>query len=272
MSDTYFVNDFGCNFASLSRYPDEKLKHIMAQAWDHGVDKIVCISNSTKEALRCIELADKYENMHFTVGTHPHNANNFKPDDLKMYEEALKNPKCFGIGECGLDYNRNYSSKENQIIAFRAQIELAKRTNSKLYLHCRDAFDDFIRIVDEYKYYNGLIHCFTGNIDQAIEFTKRGFLLGITGWLLDKRRNQDLYNAIKDPRIQINMLVSETDAPFMAMNRKKESVPEDVYLIIEMIARIKSMDSVTVGKIIYANSLKFLANSCNLIKKAMIAE
>ncbi len=259
MSETYYVNDFGCNFACIKRYSDEKLDHIMTESWNNGVDKIVCISNNTNEAKRCTELIKKYDNLHFTMGTHPHYAKDFNHEDLKFYEEQLKNPKCFGIGECGLDYNRNFSPKDNQIIAFEAQIELAKRTNSKLYLHCRDAFDDFIKILDKYKYYNGLIHCFTGNIDQAIEFTKRGFKLGITGWLLDKRRNKDLFNTINNDNITLEMLVLETDAPFMSMFGKKESIPQDVYNIIDAIAKIKKINPVICGQIMYKNSLDFLS-------------
>jgi len=252
------MNDFGCNFANIDRYTPERLKGIMEQSWNNGVDKIVCISNGISEAKRNIELAKQYKNLYFTLGTHPHNAKYFSVSDLEFFENNLTNEKCFGIGECGLDYNRMYSPKEKQIWTFECHLKLAKKTNSKLYLHCRDAFDDFIGILDKYQYYNGLVHCFTGDIIAALEFTKRGFKLGITGWLLDKRRNKNLVNAIQDERITIDMLVVETDAPFMPVKGKKESTPEDVYYVIEEIAKLKKIELSICGKTIYENSSEFL--------------
>jgi TatD DNase family protein len=152
-----------------------------------------------------------------------------------------------------------FSPKDKQIYAFEEQIKLAKELNIKLYLHCRDAYDDLIHIIKKYNYFNGLIHCFTGNIIQAIEFTKLGFKLGITGWLLDKRRNKDLQDVISHPEITIDMLVIETDAPFMPLYPKKESTPSDLWIVLEEIAKIKNMDLNVVGEKIYDNSVKFLS-------------
>ena len=127
-----------------------------------------------------------------------------------------------------------------------------------MYLHCRDAYDDFIEIIKKHNYYNGLIHCFTGNITQALEFTKLGFKLGITGWLLDKRRNKDLQAVVSHPEITIDMLVVETDAPFMSLYPKKESISSDLWYVLEEIANLKKLDNHSGGAKIYDNSVKFL--------------
>lgn len=262
MEADYHLIDFGVNFANNKRYPENVLDNIMKTAFNKGVDKVVSISNNINEAKENLILSQRYENLYFTLGIHPHNAKQLtdknKDEYLKFIENNLANPKCFGIGECGLDFNRNFSPKEQQITTFKLQVELAKKTNSKLYLHCRDAHSDFIAILKEYQYYNGLVHCFTGTVDQAVELTGLGFKIGITGFLLDKRRNKDFIKVVSDERITLDMLIVETDAPFMAIYPNKESFPQDTRLIVEEIAKLKKIDFIVCGKKIYENSNNFL--------------
>ncbi len=257
----YYTIDFGVNFANKKRYPNHKLVDILKKSYHEGVDKVVSISNNFDESITNLKLSEEFENLHFTIGIHPHNASSMlknKDKFIEFIDKNIINPKCFGIGECGLDYNRMFSPKEDQLLAFHLQIELAQKYNKPLYLHCRDAYDDFIQIIKEHTYYKGLVHCFTGNIHQAIELTSLGFKLGITGWLLDKRRNKDLVQVIKDKRITIEMLVVETDAPFMAIHPSKESIPTDTGYIVEEIARLKQIDLIMCGKKIYQNSIQLL--------------
>jgi TatD DNase family protein len=211
-----------------------------------------------KEAGIMSVLSKKYEHMHYTLGVHPHNASQFTVKDLAFIESHTNDKKFFAIGECGLDYNRMFSTKEEQIYAFEEQIKLAKKLNKKLYLHCRDAYDDFIKILTEHQYYNGIVHCFTGTVSQALELTRLNFKLGITGWLLDKRRNKDLVEVISEPNILIDMLLIETDAPYMPIYPKKESVSGDLWIVLEEIARLKKMSIDVVGTKLYENSVKFL--------------
>lgn len=257
-SDTFYTIDFGVNFANSSKYPPNKLDKIMKESYDHGVDKFVCISNNIKESKQILLLEKKYPQMHFTIGIHPHNANKFVESDIKFIESNILNPKCFGIGECGLDYNRMFSPRETQLQVFEIQIDLAKKHNANLYLHCRDAWNDFINLIKSKEYYKGLVHCFTGNITQALELTNLGFKLGITGWLLDSRRNLNLVEVIKDKRINLDMLVVETDAPYMPIYPSKQSVPADTAYIVEEIARLKQIDLIECGNQIYLNSQKLL--------------
>lgn len=258
-SDTFYTVDFGVNFANPSRYSEAKLDKIMSDSYNAGVDKIVCISNSIKESNLILSMEKKYPNMHFTLGIHPHNAKQFnRHTDIKFIESNISNSKFFAIGECGLDYNRMFSPRESQLMVFGLQIDLAAKYNLPLYLHCRDAWDDFIGLLREKNYFNGLVHCFTGNLAQAIELVGLGFKLGITGWLLDSRRNKDLVNVIKSKSITLDMLVVETDAPFMPIKPSTESVPQDTAYIVEEIARLKKIDVIECGKQIYSNSIKLL--------------
>jgi TatD DNase family protein len=195
----------------------------------------------------------------YTAGVHPHNAKDFDPIEHGRYlEECLQHSECVAVGECGLDYNRMFSSRESQRAAFAFQIEIAKRFNKRLYLHCRDAFEDFMEILQEHKYYHGIVHCFTGTLEQALAFTSLGFQIGITGWLVDKRRNHDLLHALQDPRITIDMLVVETDAPFLSIERKRKSLPEDTEQILRKVAEIKNIPFEECSRRIYENSLHLL--------------
>lgn len=261
---SYFTIDFGVNFADEKRYGDAKIDKLMQDAWDKGVEKVVCICNSYKEVKRVLSLQSKHENMYFTLGIHPHTAKNYDRSILDIIRKNMSNKKFFAIGECGLDYDRLFSTRDEQLYVFEEQVKLAKELGKKLYLHCRnkegnDAFTDMVRILTKYNYFNGIVHCFTGNLYQAKYFTESGLKLGITGWILDDRRNHDLVHALK--YISVNDMLVETDAPYMPdkKNGSRESTPPLIWTIIARIAEIKNMDRDRVGEIIYDNSLRFLS-------------
>jgi TatD DNase family protein len=263
---SFFTVDIGVNYAKKSV---GEVKTIMSNAWNEGVAMIVLISNSPKEWNKNINLCKEIGEARMTLGCHPHSASQFKDSDLSRMETLISNHKIIAVGECGLDYNRMFSPKDVQQKVFRQQIEFAKTHDLQLYLHCRgsrenpeDAFNDMIEILSEYDYYNGAVHCFTGNVDQAVKFTSLGFKLGITGWIYDKRRNKELVGAIKDDRIKVDMLLVETDAPYMPIlpKRKKtrKSLPEDTGDVVMKIAELKGLDCIETGQQIYNNSLDFL--------------
>jgi TatD DNase family protein len=255
MEDSYFTIDIGCNFAG-NKYTNDKLSKIIKESYDYGVDKIISISNSLKEIPRNKEISEMFDNVYYVAGVHPHNAKMInKISDLEILEKYKDDKKMVAIGEIGLDYNRMFSPKENQIEVFKEQIKIAKKMNKPIYLHCRDAFDDFIEVLKSEGYYNGVIHTFTGTKEEAKVLLEMGFYFGITGWLLDNRRNADLKEAIKI--IPIEKIMVETDAPFLSIDRKRESLPYDTGVIVEEISKIKKIDMIKIGKQIYENSKKF---------------
>lgn len=255
--DSFFTVDFGVNYSGHG-YTQKNVENIINKAYDLGVDRVVCISNEMSEAVENIRLASLIPQLYFTIGVHPHNASKFTDSDLVFLRNNVTNTKCFGIGEIGLDFNRNFSPRDKQISAFKKQLELAKELNVPVYLHCRDAFSEFIEIIKEVGHFKGVVHCFTGSLIQAKEFTNLGFMLGITGWLLDKRRNADLVNTIKSDEITLDMLLVETDAPFMAIKPNKISLPQDTATIVTEIARLKNLDEIVCGKKLYDNAIKML--------------
>lgn len=195
--------------------------------------------------------------IYYTAGCHPHGAKDMKVSDYDKIRACFSLPVsasavasvaqktvlgidtgansksssqtahpddtfCVAVGEMGLDYNRMFSPKEVQIEVFRQQVRIAKEFDRPMYLHVRDAFDDFINIIREEEYSYGVVHCFTGNLAQAELLIKYGFKLGITGWLLDSRRNADLVQVVSSSTVPLECLMVETDAPYMSMAKVKK--------------------------------------------------
>ncbi len=255
-NEILYTIDIGVNFAGKP-YNSENVKLIMSESKD-CVKKIITISNNLNEILLNKKLCIDNENLYYTGGVHPHNAKSInKLDDLDVIYSLSFDSKFIAVGECGLDYNRMFTPKEKQSEVFDYQIKIAKKLNKPLYMHCRDAFDDFYQIIISNGYFNGVIHCFTGNKDQAKKLCDLGFYLGITGWLLDKRRNQELYEAIK--YIPIEKILVETDAPWLSIDKSRKSHPLDTCEIVYEIARIKKMDPIKLGHQIYTNTVKLFS-------------
>lgn len=249
------TNDIGVNFAG-HRYTDASIAKILSESDISGVDKIVSISNSLKEIPINRRLAQCHPRLYYTVGVHPHDAKSIASlDMLDTLVSCAQDTKVYAIGECGLDYNRMYSPKDTQLWVFRKQICIARDTGLPLYLHCRDAYEDFISIIKSEGYYCGIVHCFTGTTVQAVELTSLGFYIGVTGWLLDKRRNHDLVEAIHS--IPINRILVETDAPFLSVVKGRSSHPSDTAVIVHEIGRIKGIDLEETARIIYNNATEF---------------
>lgn len=264
---SYYTNDFGVNYASKRISPDE-VRTILAEAYDLGVDKVVSISNNIAEARRNIAMAKKQPRFHYVIGCHPHNAKSFMYKDIAFLEENLGGSACWGIGECGLDFNRDFSPRDVQARVFRTQVQIAKKHQKPMYIHCRDAYTELIEILLEEDYHCGLIHCFTGDLDQALYFCERGFKLGITGYITNKSRSKATREAIKSPKIALTDLITETDAPWMVVKPKTReggSRPEDTSSIVQTIAQLKGLDEIECGKALYDNSNTFLAPEIDLL-------
>lgn len=281
--ESYMV-DVGANFARMPL--DEAIKHLQ-YSYLQGIAAIVTITNDLEiDAKHNIALAEKAKalfdsgvkitKVFFVVGSHPNSDHlALRTHQFDLIRKATAHPLCVGVGEIGLDYNRMRNTKGNQLTSFDEQVRIAKECNKQLFLHCREhtdngsdssACDDMIAVLKKHNYFKGIVHCFTNGLHQATRFTELGFTLGITGWLLDKRRNSNLVEAISSSKIPVTSLLVETDSPYMAIkglskrihNGRPISSPEDVYHIIQEIASLKELKFEDVHKTIYETSLKFL--------------
>lgn len=208
-----------------------------------GVQSIICIASNMTEAEQLQSWCAPFDDMHYTLGCHPHHASTWQSEhQSKLINWFRNDPKAIAVGEMGLDFNRNYSSPEQQVIAFEAQLEIASTVSKPIYLHERDAFDTMKRCLAPYQSkVQGVIHCFTGDKTQLVQYLDMGLYVGITGWLLDERRNHELVAALE--YLPLDRILLETDAPYLAPRnirpRPKYNHPKYLKYIAEEVAQLK---------------------------------
>ncbi|MEO8308937.1 MAG: TatD family hydrolase [Pseudomonadota bacterium] len=206
--------DIGANLSHESFAHD--LAAVMHDAWHAGVRRMVVTGTSIASSRAALQLHAAHPTRLFaTAGVHPHHASELGANGMAELEQLLAQPGVVAIGECGLDYYRNFSPREAQVAAFRAQLELATRLRKPVFLHQRDAHDDFIAIVREFRsgLTAGVAHCFTGQANELDDYLEAGLAIGITGWICDERRGLHLLPLMK--QIPADRLMIETDAPYL---------------------------------------------------------
>lgn len=227
--ENYIVIDVGANLTNKKYSRD--LDSVIQRAKDSGVKKIMVTGTSvkaSKEALRLTRIYPGY--LYSTAGIHPHDAKSYTDESWEELKRLAQNRECVAIGECGLDYNRNFSEPEDQRKVFRKHIEAAIELQKPLFVHERDAHEDLINILDEYKDKMPpiLIHCFTGSSEHALTYINRGYYIGLTGYLCKDKSDNGVRKLLADGSIPLSRLVVETDAPFMYPNTRASKLPQHV--------------------------------------------
>lgn len=260
--------DAGVNLTNPRLLKD--LDGVMQRAQDAGVQQQLVISTSLEEAEQAIRLCEQYpKQLWMTVGIHPHDAEQAPADVKHRLHDLAQAPNVVAMGECGLDFNRNFSSPDTQKRVFIAQIELANELHLPLYLHERDAIDTQIMLLNQYCDVTTpcLTHCFTGDQQALQRYAERGHWFGITGWVCDERRNQDLVSALQD--VPLDRLVIETDAPFLLPRgikpRPKMNEPRLLPHVGDTLARYLGMSAPTLAQLTYRNARLFfgLGDGCD---------
>ncbi len=255
--------DICFNFTS-SKFRDDE-QGVLQRAIDAGVDHFLITGSDQEDSQHAVALANQYQNgMFATVGVHPHLAKNWQDDTLDTLRKLAQSNRVKAIGEAGLDYNRNFSTHEQQEHAFRKQIELAIECQKPLFLHERDAHEAFHSILNEYKADLGptVVHCFTGNQEALENYLSMDLYIGITGWICDERRGTHLHDLVQI--IPENRLLIETDAPYLFPRtfqpRPKNMCNEPSYLphIAEHIAHHRGDSIKAISDYTMRNSLQFL--------------
>ncbi len=197
--------DIGANLTHASFQGD--LPEVLARARTAGVSMIVT-GTSVEESRRALALG-----LPCTAGVHPHHARDCGPDTIPALRQIASDPRVVAIGECGLDFNRNYSPHPDQEKWFVAQIELALSLSKPLFLHSRDAHPRFSQIISAYQPPKAVAHCFTGEGEELRAYIDLGLYVGITGWICDERRGRHLIELVRE--IPRDRLLLETDAPYL---------------------------------------------------------
>ena len=205
--------DIGINLTHDSFDADREA--VISRARAAGVVQMVITGATLDSSAAAIALAAAHPGRLFaTAGVHPHHAQQLSGAQLSELEELARCPEVVAVGECGLDYFRNFSPPAAQQQAFHRQLELAGRVSKPVFLHQRDAHADFLAILREHAtQWRGVAHCFTGDGTQLAAYLEMGLAIGITGWICDERRGAHL--AALMPQIPADRLLLETDAPYL---------------------------------------------------------
>lgn len=206
--------DIGINLAHDSY--DHDRDAVLERAAAAGVVQMIVTGSSGGSTRKAIELARAHPGRLFaTAGVHPHHATSLSDALLDELAELARLPEVVAVGECGLDYFRDYSPRDVQRQAFHRQLELAARIGKPVFLHQRDAHEDFVAILREHlpRLAGGVAHCFTGTGPELECYLDMGLAIGITGWICDERRGTHLVPLVS--AIPADRLLVETDGPYL---------------------------------------------------------
>lgn len=206
--------DIGANLGHDSF--DHDLDAVLQRARDAGVAQLIVTGASREGSPKALQLAQAHPGVLFaTAGVHPHHASEYTEECDAELRALHRHPEVVAVGECGLDYFRDFSPRPAQRRAFERQLQLAADTGKPLFLHQRDAHADFMAQMREFDGRLGpaVVHCFTGTRAELFDYLDRDWYVGITGWLCDERRGQHLRELVK--HIPAERLLIETDAPYL---------------------------------------------------------
>ena len=206
--------DIGANLAH--RRFDSDRDAVLARARAAGVTRQIVTGTSVAVSQAAAELAARHPGeLWSTAGIHPHDARHGSPEALAGLRALAALPQVKAIGECGLDFDRNFSPPADQERAFEAQLELAAETGLPVFLHERAAHARFVAILKNArpKLRGAVAHCFTGTAAELDAYLDLDLHIGITGWINDERRGLGLRGVVG--RIPADRLMIETDAPFL---------------------------------------------------------
>ena len=232
---------------------DEDREAVLLGLKDKGVELMMnvgCCLDSSKD---CIAMAEKYPFVYASVGSHPDSADEVNEEVVEAYRQMAQHPKVLAIGEIGLDYYYETIPRQIQQKAFRMQMQLAKELNMPVIVHERNAHDDGMRIVKEFKGVTGVFHCYSGSAEMARQLVDLGWYIGFTGVLTFKNARKAVETAESIP---LERIVLETDCPFMAPEpfRGKRNDPGYLYRMAERLAEIRNIPVEQVWEITTANA------------------
>lgn len=240
------------------KYYSSDLDGAIARAADQGVDRIICPGYDLPSSRRAVEIARSYDNVWATVGVHPHDAESFDDKALAEVTKLAAEPRVVAIGEIGLDYYRDLSPRPAQISAFKAQIRLAKELDLPVVIHNRDAGADVIRILEEECVPPGfgVMHCFSEDVDYAMQVVDLGLYVGIAGPVTYTKN--DYLREVAE-KVPIEKILVETDAPYLTpepFRGRRRNEPALVRLVAEKVAELRNLSLETFAQDTTANALR----------------
>lgn len=254
--------DIGANLAHDSF--DDDRDEVLRRAADSGVTRIVVTGSSDDSNRKAAGLAEAHPGVLWsTAGVHPHHAADYTDDSDALIRELASEGRVVAVGECGLDYFRNFSPREAQLEAFRAQLDIAAETGLPVFLHQRDAHDDFVEVLEPMlpKLSRAVAHCFTGEHESLREYVALGLYIGITGWICDERRGMHLKDIV--PIVPDDRIMLETDAPYLLPRtirpkpQTRRNEPMFLREVLRVVAGARGQTEAQVARLTTENAERF---------------
>jgi len=255
--------DIGANLTASAFKKD--LSAVIERAQQADVLQMIVTGTNIEHSELALQLAQQYPSICYaTAGLHPHHASDYCSDLDSELRDLLKQENVVAVGECGLDFNRNFSTRKQQLQAFEAQLEIAIDTQKPLFLHQRDAHEDLVSILKSCRddLNQVVVHCFTDGADEIDDYLLLDMSIGVTGWICDERRGLSLQQAVE--YIPLDKIMLETDAPYLLPRDLPEKPVhkgrnEPCYLphIAHVVAKHMGLEDTELFTAAYNNSCRF---------------
>lgn len=233
---------------------------VLKRAHEALISNMLVIGFDMETSLGAVELAEQHTHIYATVGMHPHDAKDLTSDVLKTFRELTAHPKVIALGEMGLDYYRNLSPRPVQKAAFEKQLDLAEELQLPIVIHNRDAYMDILPILEARQgKIQGVLHCFTGDVELMHRSLAIGFHIGIGG-IVTYPNAKDVQAVARE--VPIEKLLIETDCPWLTpqFRRGKRNEPAYVRAVAEKIAELRGTTTETIGETTTQNFQKLFAH------------
>ena len=238
------------------------IENVLERSKSAGVTHWITIGTDSEHNRKALELAQRFENMYAAIGIHPHDAKDVTGDTLTELKQLAANEKIVTLGEIGLDFHYNFSKQPDQRRAFEAQLQIAHELNLPVIIHCRNAFDDTIDILERFIRLNGqlkgvVFHCFGGTAEQARIILDYGFYISFTG-IVTFKNAEIARQAAKI--VPTDRMMLETDCPYMSpepMRKQKINEPALMIHTAQFLAELKGMEFEDFADAVTATSKSF---------------
>ena len=219
---------------------DEDRAEVVARARAEGVERMIIVGTDLETSRASFELCEGEPGLYATAGVHPHDADAASPENLVQIEELCRREDCVAVGETGLDYFKEYAPKQEQRRAFRWHLDLARRLDKPVIVHCRDAHRDTSELIAEAPGVRGVMHCFTMGAEELEPYLERGFYISFSG-VVTFPRNEANREAARE--VPLDRILIETDCPFLAPQgrRGKRNEPANVRLVLDHVAEVRGL-------------------------------
>jgi len=226
--ENYVLIDVGANLTNKKFMRD--LGSVISRAKDAGVQKIIVYSSSLKGSKEALRLTRLYPGtVYATAGVHPHEAKTWSDTSYEELKAIAISPECVAIGDCGLDYLKNFSPPDIQRTVFQRQIELACELRKPLFMHEKGAHEDFVSILEQRKDLPLMVlHSYAGTLKTTEKYLSLGMYFCITGFICKDNSEDGLQFMLTSGAIPLDRLLVQTDSPFMYPNARASKLPSAV--------------------------------------------